>query len=139
MAAPEAGGANTVEMNESQDPPAAHSERTPIRSFEGYEYVSMDRAIQSRGAKLAEVIDYWKLTLEGVWLHSVSLGSELSELEIDAYLHGVFELSGYQHDIIAQAVNELIDMLPDPPRASFSNEPDLDEVEPLAPDDDFGA
>ncbi|WP_167198603.1 hypothetical protein [Brevibacterium pigmentatum] len=98
----------------------------------------MDRAIQSRGAKLAEVIDYWKLSLEGVWLHSVSLGSELSELEIDAYLHGVFGLSGYQHDIIAQAVDELIDMLPDPPRGSFSNEPDFDEVEPLAPDDDFG-
>ncbi|GAA1515094.1 hypothetical protein [Brevibacterium permense] len=51
----------------------------------------------------------------------------------------VFELSGHQHDIIAQAVNELIDMLPDPPRASFSSEPDLDEVEPLAPGDDFGA
>lgn len=51
----------------------------------------------------------------------------------------VFELSDHQHDIIAQAVNELIDMLPDPPRASFSSAPDLDEVEPLAPDDDFGA
>lgn len=50
----------------------------------------------------------------------------------------VFELSGYQHDIIAQALNELMNMLPDPPRASFSNEPDLDKVEPLAPDDDFG-
>ncbi|WP_432789586.1 hypothetical protein QYM46_14890 [Brevibacterium sp. K11IcPPYGO002] len=99
----------------------------------------MDEGIQPRGAKLAEVIDYWKLSLDGVWLHSVSLGSDLSELEIDAYLHGVFGLSGHQHDIIAQAVNELIDMLPDPPRASFSSEPDLDEVEPLAPDDDFGA
>lgn len=98
----------------------------------------MDRVIQTRGAKLAGVVDYWQLSLEGVWLHSVSLGSELSELEIDAYLHGAYELSGYQHDIIAQAVNELIDMLPDPPRASFSNEPDLDDVEPLAPDDDFG-
>lgn len=99
----------------------------------------MDEGIQPRGAKLAEVIDYWKLSLDGVWLHSVSLGSDLSELEIDAYLHGVLGLSGHQHDIIAQAVNELIDMLPNPPRASFSSEPDLDEVEPLAPDDDFGA
>lgn len=91
MAAPEAGGANTVETNETQCPVAAHSGRTPS---------DLSRTANTR-----------------VWT--------------------VFELSGYQHDM--QAVNELIDMLPDPPRASFNSEPDLDEVEPLAPDDDFGA
>ncbi|WP_209323630.1 hypothetical protein [Brevibacterium renqingii] len=98
----------------------------------------MDKAIQTRGAKLAGVIEYWNLSLEGVWLHYVSLGGEMSELELDAYLHGAYGLSGYQHDIMAQAVNELIDMLPVPPRASFSSEPDFDEAEPLAPGDVFG-
>ena len=110
----------------------------PIRFYEGSEYSSMDRVIQARGQKLAGVVEYWNLSLEGVWLHYVSLGGELSEFDIDAYLHGVCELSEYQHDIIAQAVNELIDMLPPPPRATFSGEPDLDEVEPLSPEDDFG-
>lgn len=93
MAAPEAGGANTVEMNETR----AHWQRTAREPP-----FDLSRAANTR-----------------VWT--------------------VFELSGYQHDIIAPAVNELIDMLPDPPRASFSNEPDRDEGEHLAPDDDFGA
>lgn len=84
------------------------------------------------------MIEYWALSLEGVWLHYISLDGELSKFDIDAYLNGVCELSGYQHDILAQAVNELIDMLPAPPRASFSSEPDFNKGEPLAPDHDYG-
>lgn len=111
----------------------------PIRFRGDYEYSSMDGSAHARGKKLAKVVAYWHLSITGVWLHYISLGGDYTEYELDAYLHGALTLSAYQHDVIAQAVNELIDMLPPPPRASFSSEPDFDQVEHLAPDDGSAA
>lgn len=102
-----------------------------IRILDGYEYTGMNTATRIRGMQLAAVIEYWDLPRGRVWLHCLSLGGELSECELDAYLHGAYAVSDYQHDIMAQAVNELIDMLPAQPRASFSSEPDVDRVELL--------
>ncbi|MGC2942210.1 MULTISPECIES: hypothetical protein [unclassified Brevibacterium] len=82
-----------------------------------------DRAIVRR-RELAEAIDFWNLSITGVWMHYVSLGGELTEYELDAYIHEAYLLAPYQHDILAEAVNELIDMLPPPPRAPFSDDRD---------------
>ncbi len=73
--------------------------------------------------------------MKGVWLHYASLGGCLSEYELDAYINEAFSLSDGEHDMLAEAINELIDMRPSPPRALFSSEPAFADVERLAPDD----
>ena len=94
-----------------------------IDTHSGYSF-SDERAIISR-RQLTEAVDFWNISVAGAWLHYVSLGGELTEYELDAYLHEAYFLAPYQHDILAEAVNELIDMLPPPPRAPLSDEPGL--------------
>lgn len=71
---------------------------------------------------LAETVRYWNLAVQGIWLHYFSLGGDVGEYELDAYINASYKLSPLQHDILAQAVNELIDMRPAPPRAPYSND-----------------
>ncbi len=85
---------------------------------------SDERAIRRR-RKLKEAAEFWNMSVAGVWLHYVSLGGDLTEYELDAYLHEAYFLTPYQHDILAEAVNELIDMLPPPPRAPLTDETGL--------------
>lgn len=85
---------------------------------------SDERAI-SRRRELAETVEFWNMSVTGVWLHYVSLGGDLTDYELDAYIHGAYLMVPYQHDILAKAVNELIDMLPPPPRAPLTDEPGL--------------
>lgn len=84
---------------------------------------------------LINAMAFWNLSITGIWLHYVSLGGDLTEYELDAYMHGAYDLSAHQHDLLALSMNELIKMVPQPPRAQLSSEPDLDRVEPMAPDD----
>jgi hypothetical protein len=48
-----------------------------------------------------------------------SISGEAGDYEIDAYLNGSFTLSAIQADLLAHAVNELIDEIP-LPRAPYS-------------------
>lgn len=57
-----------------------------------------------------------------VWLHYFSLGGEVDEYEIEAYLTGLMPLPALECDLLALAVNELIDDLPPRRRAPFSDE-----------------
>ena len=62
------------------------------------------------------------LPLKGLWLRYFSMGGTAGEYELDAYINGLYSLPVLERDILAQAVNEMIDMLPPPPRASYSND-----------------
>jgi hypothetical protein len=57
-----------------------------------------------------------------VWLHYFSLGGEVDEYEIEAYLAGLMPIPPLECDLLALAVNELIDDLPPRRRAPFSDE-----------------
>ncbi|MBT2519606.1 hypothetical protein [Arthrobacter sp. ISL-28] len=57
-----------------------------------------------------------------LWLRYFSLGGSASEYETDAYVQGIFRLPEVQRDLLAQAANELIDELPPPPRAPYSED-----------------
>jgi hypothetical protein len=57
-----------------------------------------------------------------VWLCYFSLGGEVDEYEIEAYLAGLMPLPPLECDLLALAVNELIDELPPRRRAPFSDE-----------------
>lgn len=85
---------------------------------------SDERAIKRR-RELAEAVEFWNISVTGMWLHYVSLGGDLTDCELDAYIHEAYFMAPYQHDILAKAVNELIDMLPPPPRAPLTDEPGL--------------
>ncbi|MGX5359107.1 hypothetical protein [Kocuria sp. KH4] len=61
------------------------------------------------------------IEIHGLWLQAFRLGGNLSELEIEAYLHHCLHLDPFHRDLLAHAANHLIDQLP-PPRAPYSTE-----------------
>lgn len=72
------------------------------------------------------------LTVADVWVRYFSFSSAVAEYEVHAYLQGLINLPRLQRDLIAQAVNELIDEQPDPRRApSYA---DLDHISGLPRD-----
>lgn len=94
-----------------------------------------DGLAETRRRLLAKAVRHSRLPLKGLWLHYFSIGGTAGEYELDAYIHASYFLPTLQHDILAQAVNEQIDMLPSPPRAPFSDTADDGGVE-LQPGED---
>lgn len=68
------------------------------------------------------------LDVQGVWLRYFSFSGAVAEYEVHAYLQGLINLPRLQRDLIAQAVNELIDERPFPRRAP--SDADLDDLTP---------
>jgi hypothetical protein len=60
-----------------------------------------------------------ELTTYDVWLQYFSIGGNIKFFEVDAYLRGLYPLPPAERDLIAMALNELIDDLPQRPRAAF--------------------
>ncbi|WP_329044901.1 serine/threonine-protein phosphatase [Amycolatopsis sp. NBC_01488] len=52
-----------------------------------------------------------ELSAEELWLRYFSLGGSLGLLEVEAYLHGLSDLPGFDRDVLAHAVNERLDEL----------------------------
>ena len=61
-----------------------------------------------RGDKwsLEEGMNRSGMTWDNLWLRQLSVGGAIGELEVEAYVLGVLEPDAYQHDLIAQAINE---------------------------------
>lgn len=58
---------------------------------------------------LRRAMDYAGLDLHDVWMHFFSIGGDVGELEVEAYLHHSLTLPRLQRDTLAHAVNEIID------------------------------
>jgi hypothetical protein len=71
------------------------------------------------------------LTTDQLWLRYFALGGDADIVEIDAYLHGLGELSPIQRDVLAHAVNERLDELAPPHRATYSRQ--FRESQPRTP------
>lgn len=56
-----------------------------------------------------------------LWLRHFSLGGNLTEFEIDAYLHQALSLPQFQRDQLAEAANDILEQSA-PPRASYTCE-----------------
>jgi hypothetical protein len=76
-----------------------------------------------QAALTLQVIQKLRLSLDEVWLHCINSGGYLGEFEFNAYLHGLLRLPAPDRDLIAQAVNELLDDLHRVPRAPYSDQP----------------
>lgn len=61
-----------------------------------------------------------------LWLHYYSVGGNLEVFELEAYLHGVYPLQVWERNMIALALNELIDDLPQRRKAEFAFGPGQD-------------
>ncbi|CAA9281626.1 MAG: hypothetical protein AVDCRST_MAG41-3667 [uncultured Corynebacteriales bacterium] len=46
------------------------------------------------------------MTFEELWLRQLALGGPAGRLEVEAYVLGVLAPDAYQHDLLAQALNE---------------------------------
>ena len=71
-----------------------------------------DALAREQARLLCRAIDHAGLGLNEVWFHYFSLGGNAGQLEVEAYLHHALPLPGLERDILAHAVNELIDHRP---------------------------
>jgi hypothetical protein len=46
------------------------------------------------------------MSMDEVWLRQISVGGTAAAIEVEAYLLGLLHPSRYQHDVLAQAINE---------------------------------
>jgi hypothetical protein len=61
------------------------------------------------------------LGLHQVWMHYFSIGGNAGEVEVEAFLHHALPLPTLERDMLAHAVNELVDHRP-VTRAPYSSE-----------------
>ncbi len=76
--------------------------------------VGYEQARRLRETMLAAGIDRPRL-----WLYFFSIGGDVSEFELDAYLHHSMLLPRLQRDLLAQAANEILADLA-PPQAPYA-------------------
>jgi hypothetical protein len=60
----------------------------------------------SAGLSLSDGWDLSGLTLVELWLRYMALGGTATKAQLALYAHGPASLDLYQHNIIAQAINE---------------------------------
>lgn len=83
----------------------------------------MDEHAQAQG--LRNALESTGVTLEQLWASSFGLGGNLSRFEVDGYLYALVSLPLLERDVLAHALNELTEDLPDPARAPYSWTRDL--------------
>jgi hypothetical protein len=100
-----------------------------------------DAGIASEQARLLRLaIDRAGLGLHQVWIHYFSIGGNAGEVEVEAFLHHALPLPTLERDMLAHAVNELVDRRP-VTRAPYSFElvdaqDGRAEDDPADPDED---
>jgi hypothetical protein len=62
-----------------------------------------------------------KLTLEQLWLRYFALGGDAALIEVEGYLQGLLPLPALQHDMLAHALNERLDVLASSRRAPYAH------------------
>lgn len=66
------------------------------------------------------------MSLDELWLRQISVGGAAAEIEVEAYVLGLLRPSRYQHDVLAQAINEhFISRGHDHPVAYFDPQADI--------------
>lgn len=71
---------------------------------------------------LDAAVRHSRLPLNQLWLYYFSIGGSAGEYEIEAFLNASYSLPPMERDLLAHAVNEMIDMIPPPPRAPYSSD-----------------
>lgn len=61
---------------------------------------------RSNSEGLARGMAESRLSFRDLWLRQLAVGGTASELEVEAYVLGLLAPDDYQHDLLAQAINE---------------------------------
>jgi hypothetical protein len=61
---------------------------------------------EGSGLNLRQGLSRSGMTYEELWLRQVALGGPAGRLEVEAYVLGLLHIDPYQHDVLAQAINE---------------------------------
>ncbi|MDQ3786242.1 MAG: serine/threonine-protein phosphatase [Actinomycetota bacterium] len=77
-----------------------------------------DATAQQRS--FANAVRHARLPVDKLWLDYFALGGDAGPMEVEAYLHGLTELSAVQRDMLAHSVNEWLDDLWGGHRATYS-------------------
>ena len=93
-----------------------------------------EEAGREQARLLRRAMELAGLRLDDLWLHYFSIGGEAAPLEVDAYLNHALRLSEMERDILAHALNELINGRPSP-RAPYASDLDRDQTRQDPPDE----
>lgn len=74
--------------------------------------MDMDPIGHRQASLLGRTMRQARLQLDEVWMHYFSFGGDVGEMEVEAYLNHALALPKLQRDLLAHAVNELIDDQP---------------------------
>ena len=58
------------------------------------------------GLSLAEGLARSGMGFDELWLRQLSIGGDAGRLEVEAYVLGLLVVDTFQHDVLAQAINE---------------------------------
>jgi hypothetical protein len=90
----------------------------------GDELMYRGQADQNQHAATLDAMHRIGMSVGELWLYYLSMGGDIDEYEIDAYLHGLIRLPPLDRDMISQAVNEMIDDICYGTRAPYSSSRD---------------
>lgn len=77
---------------------------------------------ENQSSNVRRAIDEAGLDMGTVWIAYFTMGGNAGTWEVEAYIGGALSLPALERDILAQAINELIDELPPRRKATFSDE-----------------
>jgi hypothetical protein len=69
--------------------------------------VSQDDSDEARRARITDVMGRGHIKAHQLWLYYFSMGGNVDELEVSAYLHGLMPLPAVDQDLLALAVAEM--------------------------------
>lgn len=75
--------------------------------------------------QLQRVLKIANISVGQLWLRYFGNGGSVGEYEVDAYIQGLISLPVLQRDVLAFALNELVDELPALPRAPMDSQVEL--------------
>lgn len=80
---------------------------------------------ENQSSNIRKAIDEAGLDMGAVWIAYFTMGGNAGTWEVEAYIGGALSLPALERDILAQAINELIDELPPRRKATFSDAVDV--------------
>lgn len=77
---------------------------------------------ENQSTNIRRAIEEAGLDMGTVWIAYFTMGGNAGTWEVEAYIGGAMSLPALERDILAQAINELIDDLPPRRKATFSDD-----------------
>ncbi|RJT75406.1 hypothetical protein D6T63_17815 [Arthrobacter cheniae] len=69
--------------------------------------MSHDDSDEALRALITDVMKQGYISTHGLWVYYFTIGGDIDEVEVDAYLHGLMPLPVLDEDLLAVAVAEM--------------------------------